>query len=91
MLRDAEYFKTRIGGLDGAAETADYFVNLVKSKPVPRPRSPTPPPSIEPPAQVVTNGAPEPAQESIPSTEHDTPEEKEMKGDKSEAATEEAA
>ncbi|KAG9243925.1 Vps54-like protein-domain-containing protein [Calycina marina] len=42
MLRDVEYFKTRIGGLDGATETADYFVKVVQDKPVPRPVAPTP-------------------------------------------------
>ena len=35
MLRDAEYFKTRIGSLDGAGDTGDYIVNLVKEKSVP--------------------------------------------------------
>jgi len=35
MLRDAEYFKTRIGGLDGAGDSGDYLVNMVKEKSVP--------------------------------------------------------
>lgn len=35
MLRDAEFFKTRIGGLEGAGDAGDYIVNLVKEKPVP--------------------------------------------------------
>jgi vacuolar protein sorting-associated protein 54 len=39
MLRDAEYFKARIGGLDGAGDAGDYLVNLVKEKAVPRPQS----------------------------------------------------
>lgn len=37
MLRDAEHFKTRIGGLDGAGDTGDFIVKLVKEKSVPRP------------------------------------------------------
>jgi vacuolar protein sorting-associated protein 54 len=37
MLRDAEYFKTRIGGLDGAGDAGDYIVNVVKEKSIPRP------------------------------------------------------
>lgn len=36
MLRDAEYFKTRIGSLDGASNAGDYIVNLVKEKHVPK-------------------------------------------------------
>ena len=43
MVRDAEYFKTRIGGLDGAGDTGDYIVNLVKEKNVPKPMAPAPP------------------------------------------------
>ena len=35
MLRDAEYFKTRIGGLDGAGDAGDYIINLVKKKSIP--------------------------------------------------------
>lgn len=36
MLQDAEYFNKRIGSLDGAGDTGDYIVNLVREKPVPR-------------------------------------------------------
>ncbi|KAG0646473.1 Vacuolar sorting-associated chloroplastic [Hyphodiscus hymeniophilus] len=36
MIRDVEYFKTRIGGLDGAGDAGDYLVNLVKEKSVPK-------------------------------------------------------
>lgn len=32
MVRDVEYFKTRIGSLDGAGDTADYLLNAVKKK-----------------------------------------------------------
>lgn len=42
MLRDAEYFKTRIGGLDGAGDAGDYIVNLVKGKSVPKATVPDP-------------------------------------------------
>jgi vacuolar protein sorting-associated protein 54 len=35
MMRDAEYFKTRIGGLDGAGDAGDYLINVVKEKSVP--------------------------------------------------------
>jgi vacuolar protein sorting-associated protein 54 len=50
MLRDVEYFKTRIGGLDGAGDIGDYMVRLVKEKSVPRAVIP------EPPAATSTNG-----------------------------------
>jgi vacuolar protein sorting-associated protein 54 len=51
MLRDAEYFKTKLGSLDGAGDTGDYIVNLVKGKPVPKPKAaPEPrPPEPKPP------------------------------------------
>lgn len=47
MLRDAEYFKARLGGLDGAGDTGEYIVNLVKEKPVPKSKAA---PSLRPPA-----------------------------------------
>ena len=34
MLRDAEFFKSRLGKLEGAAELGDYIVDIVKNKPV---------------------------------------------------------
>ncbi|QSZ32737.1 hypothetical protein DSL72_002316 [Monilinia vaccinii-corymbosi] len=44
MLRDAEYFKTRIGGLEGANDTGDHIIKVVQDKNVPRsPPSPSPP------------------------------------------------
>ena len=36
MLRDAEYFKTRIGSLDGANDASDYIIKVIKDKNVPR-------------------------------------------------------
>ena len=51
MLRDVEYFKTRIGGLDGAGDAGDYIVNLVKEKSVPVAKAAAPEP-----APAATNG-----------------------------------
>jgi len=34
MLRDVEYFKIRIGDLDGAGDAGDYLINLVNEKAV---------------------------------------------------------
>ncbi|ESZ91364.1 hypothetical protein SBOR_8248 [Sclerotinia borealis F-4128] len=51
MLRDAEYFKIRIGSLDGANDAGDYIIKVVQDKNVPRnSTSPpiTPPPDITP-------------------------------------------
>jgi vacuolar protein sorting-associated protein 54 len=45
MIRDVEYFKTKIGGLDGAGDAGDYIVKLVKDKKVTKPRMATPPPA----------------------------------------------
>ncbi|KAK0130165.1 hypothetical protein ONS96_000688 [Cadophora gregata f. sp. sojae] len=44
MLRDAEHFKTKIGGLDGAGDAGDYLVKLVNAKSVPKPKVTSPPP-----------------------------------------------
>jgi len=37
MLRDAEYFRTKIGFLDEGNNAGDFLVQLVKSKFVPKP------------------------------------------------------
>lgn len=50
MLRDAEYFKAKIGGLDGAGNAGDYIVKLVKDKRVPKAKA-----AVSPPAVVTTN------------------------------------
>ena len=34
MLRDAEYFNSRIGALEGAGDTGEFLINLVKEKPI---------------------------------------------------------
>jgi vacuolar protein sorting-associated protein 54 len=40
MLRDAEHFKSKIGGLDGAGDAGDYLVGLVNAKIVPKQKQP---------------------------------------------------
>jgi len=40
MLRDVESFKARIGSIDGAGDTGDYLINLVKGKSVPETQAP---------------------------------------------------
>jgi vacuolar protein sorting-associated protein 54 len=54
MLRDAEHFKNKIGGLDGAGDAGNYIVNLVKEKNVPKPRPLTPAPIEK--DETATNG-----------------------------------
>ena len=54
MLRDAEHFKTKIGGLDGAGDAGNYIVNLVKEKSVPKPKPLTPAPTEK--EETATNG-----------------------------------
>jgi vacuolar protein sorting-associated protein 54 len=59
MLRDAEWFKTRIGGIDGAGDTGDYLINLVKEKNVPKSREepkPEPTPAVKELEAAQTNG-----------------------------------
>ncbi len=34
MLRDAEFFRSRLGKLDGASDIGDYVVSIVRSKTV---------------------------------------------------------
>ncbi|KAF4636225.1 hypothetical protein G7Y89_g1868 [Cudoniella acicularis] len=45
MLRDAEHFKTKIGGLDGAGDTGDYLIKLVKDKTILKPKAESPKPT----------------------------------------------
>lgn len=42
MLHDLEYFKTKLGHIDGCIDTSDYLIGIVKSKQV---KSASPPPS----------------------------------------------
>lgn len=49
MLRDAEYFKTRVGGLDGAYDAGDHIIKVVQDKDVPRSSTSPPPPTTSPP------------------------------------------
>lgn len=74
MLRDAEFFRTKIGALDGAADTGDFIVNLVKEKNVPRPVTTTPPPvaTATPPPDAATP-TPAPAEETNGEAGEETP------------------
>jgi vacuolar protein sorting-associated protein 54 len=36
MLKDAEHFKLKIGGLDGAGNAGEYIIGLIKDKKVPK-------------------------------------------------------
>lgn len=53
MLRDAQYFNTRIGGIDGAGDSGEALVNLVKQKNVAKPAEAASPESKE---DAATNG-----------------------------------
>jgi vacuolar protein sorting-associated protein 54 len=72
MLRDAEYFKTRIGGLDGAGDAGDYIVNLVMEKSVPVAKAAAPEP-----VPAATNGKLSSESVSESKTEDEKPEGKE--------------
>lgn len=41
MLRDAEYFQSRIGKLDGAKDPAEYIINIINQKPIAAPHQAT--------------------------------------------------
>jgi vacuolar protein sorting-associated protein 54 len=72
MLRDAEYFKSRIGGLDGAKDAGDYIVNIVKDKLVPIAKV-TP----QEPAPATTNGKTSSESSTEPKAEEEKAEDKE--------------
>lgn len=43
MLRDVEFFKTKLQHIDGFGDTGDYLTDIIKSKQV-KSASPSPPP-----------------------------------------------
>jgi vacuolar protein sorting-associated protein 54 len=92
MLRDAEHFKSKIGGLDGAGDAGDYIVDLVKAKNVPKPKPPVPEPApAEAPAQEnkTVNGKSSdevPSEETPEVDQKDTKEEKQVEGEEHAAA-----
>lgn len=45
MLRDLEFFKTKLQHIDGFGDTADKLVEIIKSKQVKSASPPPPPPS----------------------------------------------
>ncbi len=55
MLRDTEFFKSRISKIDGAGDIGDYLVNIVTVKAVADQRKPAeePPDQVERPAETV--------------------------------------
>ncbi|RDW88213.1 hypothetical protein BP6252_00245 [Coleophoma cylindrospora] len=57
MLRDAQHLKTKIGHLGGSGDTADYLINVVKNKTLPKAVAPPPPPAKEPPKETSQNAA----------------------------------
>jgi vacuolar protein sorting-associated protein 54 len=75
MLRDAEYFKARIGGLDGAGDAGDYIVNLVKEKSVPVATV-----AVSDPAPAATNGKTSSESGLGSKTEHGEKEKSDEKG-----------
>lgn len=66
MLRDVEYFKTKIGGLDGAGDTADFLIKLVKVKSVPKAKEPevAPQPEKTETIEEKSNGVDEPGKDT---------------------------
>ncbi|KAI9744167.1 MAG: hypothetical protein M1818_002319 [Claussenomyces sp. TS43310] len=74
MLRDVEFFNTRLSKIDGSSDVGEYLVNLVKDKkvlkPTPPPLPPAPatelPPTVD---SIATNGSVEKAAEiTLPPT-----------------------
>lgn len=60
MLRDAQHLKTKIGQFGGSGDTADYLMNVVKNKKIPKAAMPLPPSTTETPKEMpkstTTNG-----------------------------------
>jgi hypothetical protein len=44
LLRDAEHFDSKLGKIDGAGDTGQYLMGIVKEKVVAVPTAPAPPP-----------------------------------------------
>ncbi|KAH8805885.1 Vps54-like protein-domain-containing protein [Xylogone sp. PMI_703] len=58
MLRDVEYFKSRIGNIAGAEDAGDYLIGIVNAKTVPEPPAPAPATAPAPAnGEAPTNGA----------------------------------
>ncbi|MCJ1392987.1 hypothetical protein MMC18_005859 [Xylographa bjoerkii] len=59
LLRDVEYFKARVGKLDGSGDIGDYLLNIINEKPIEaesRSRGRTPEPDRQPTEIPRTNG-----------------------------------
>lgn len=60
MIKDVEFFKTKIGSIDGAGDAGDYLVKLAQDKSVPKPKAAAPAPVATAPEKIpevpVTNG-----------------------------------
>lgn len=87
MLRDAEHFKSKIGGLDGAGDAGDYLLGLVMAKIVPKPKQPVTEPN---PVGTQPNESPNTTGESSGEPPSQGPSEVEEKGEQVEKQIEEA-
>lgn len=64
MLRDVEYFQSRLSKMDGFEDAGDHLANIVKSREVKPPAAPPAPPTpSEPPSEPVA--PPTPASEPL--------------------------
>ncbi|KAL2172542.1 hypothetical protein VTG60DRAFT_5296 [Thermothelomyces hinnuleus] len=59
MLQDVEYFKSRLGKIDGFEDAGDHLVSVIKKMTAPPPPPPPEPASQSPPATETPNGGEE--------------------------------
>ncbi|EPE35065.1 hypothetical protein GLAREA_10760 [Glarea lozoyensis ATCC 20868] len=57
ILRDAEFFKTKVAVLGDSGNTGDHLVTVVKGKNVPKTKTATPPPATETNSEVMSKGS----------------------------------
>ncbi|KAK0727923.1 Vps54-like protein-domain-containing protein [Lasiosphaeria miniovina] len=77
MLRDVEFFQSRLGKIDGFEDAGDYLLKIIKSKDIRKPSpAPTPAPASAPAA---TEAAPAPTQTTTSQLAEASPEEADEK------------
>jgi len=77
MLRDVEYFQSRLSKIDAFDDAAEHLLKIIRSREVKSSAPPVPTPSAAPPA--ISSPIPTPIPESVPATP------REMSGEKQSA------
>ncbi|KAH6626427.1 vacuolar protein sorting-associated protein 54-like protein [Chaetomium sp. MPI-SDFR-AT-0129] len=68
MLRDVEYFQSRLSKIDGFEDTGDHLVSIIMSKQVTAPAPPPTPPAATPAPAAAAAAAPSPSTSPTPTS-----------------------